>query len=108
MVSVSRFAGLPHDGHLVSVNDGSLLSGLPVPSGTTFSGSFTGSGSSRTRTPPPARDGARGDSRTRRAPVARARDSPVAQAPLHLFLAQLLLRQVGGDGVHRLLIGLAI
>src|SRR5437762_6595529 len=41
MVSVSRFAGLPHFGHLQFTNDGVLASGLPVPSGTRFSGSTT-------------------------------------------------------------------
>src|SRR5919106_3693035 len=54
IVSVSRFAGLPHDGQLVSTYDARLLSGLPVPSGTTSSGSTTGSWSSGTGTSPQA------------------------------------------------------
>ena len=51
-MSVSRFASLPHDGHLHSVNDDSLFSGLPLPSGTRSSGSFTGRSSSGTGTSP--------------------------------------------------------
>src|SRR2546423_3609407 len=42
IVSVSRFAGLPHFGHLQFRNEGVLARGLPVPSGTRFSGSTTG------------------------------------------------------------------
>src|SRR5690242_13234351 len=52
MVSVSRLAARPHDGHWVLTNSGSLLSGLPVPSGTRCSGSCTGSSSSGTGTSP--------------------------------------------------------
>jgi len=54
IVSVSRFAGLPHVGHLVSTYDARLLSGLPVPSGTTSSGSSTGRSLSGTGTSPQA------------------------------------------------------
>src|SRR5207245_11141223 len=43
MVSVSRFAALPHFGHVQLTNDGVLASGLPVPSGTRSSGRTTGS-----------------------------------------------------------------
>ncbi len=42
------------------------------------------------------------DQRDRRAPVALARDTPVAQAPGGFLLAQALGGQVGGDGVHGL------
>ena len=44
----------------------------------------------------------------RRAPVALARDAPVAQAPHHLLVAQALGAQVGGDGVGRLGVGQAV
>src|SRR3989442_15594327 len=54
MVSVSRFAALRHFGHLQFTNDGVLASGLPVPSGTRFSGRTTGSSSSGTGTSPQA------------------------------------------------------
>ena len=52
MVSVSRLAGMPHDGHFASRKAGILLSGLPLPSGTRSSGSTTGSCSSGTGTSP--------------------------------------------------------
>src|SRR5258706_3234281 len=54
MVSVSRLAALPHFGHLQSTNDGVFASGLPVPSGTRFSGSTTGRSLSGTGTSPQA------------------------------------------------------
>ena len=54
MVSVSRFAGLPQDGHFVSTKAGIFASGLPVPSGTRSSGSTTGNWSSGTGTSPQA------------------------------------------------------
>ena len=54
MVSVSRRASEPHFGHLHWKNEGVLPSGLPVPSGTRSSGSFTGSWSSGTGTTPQA------------------------------------------------------
>ena len=41
------------------------------------------------------------DDRDRRAPVALARDAPVAQAPRHLLLAQAFGLEVGRDGVDR-------
>jgi hypothetical protein len=40
------------------------------------------------------------DDGDRAAPVALARDAPVAQAPLHLLFTDALGCQVGGDGVH--------
>src|SRR5690606_16878047 len=43
-----------------------------------------------------------------RAPVALARDTPVAQAPGGLFFAQAARRQVGGDGVDGFAVGQAI
>src|SRR6266851_9860812 len=52
MVSVSRFAGLPHFGHERLTKDGVFASGLPVPSGTRSSGSTTGSSLSGTGTSP--------------------------------------------------------
>ena len=39
------------------------------------------------------------DDRHRAAPVALARDAPVAQAELHLLLAEILGGEVGGDGI---------
>ena len=42
--------------------------------------------------------------RDRAAPVALARDTPVAQAPLHLLLAEALRLQVGRDRVDRRLV----
>jgi hypothetical protein len=41
------------------------------------------------------------DDRDRAAPVALARNAPVAQAELHLLLAQALGGEVGGDGIDR-------
>ena len=52
IVSVSRRASLPHFGHLQARNAASFASGLPLPSGTRFSGSFTGNCSSGTGTSP--------------------------------------------------------
>ncbi len=46
--------------------------------------------------------------RDRAAPVALARDAPVAQAPLHLLVAQAFGAQVGRDGLHRRLVGQAV
>ena len=48
------------------------------------------------------------DDRDGAAPVALARDPPVAQPPLHLFFAQFLLCQAGGDGIDRLLVRQAV
>ncbi len=42
------------------------------------------------------------DDGDRAAPVALARDAPVAQAELHFLFAQAFCGEVGGDGVHRL------
>jgi len=42
--------------------------------------------------------------RNRRAPVALARDTPVAQPPLHLFFSEAFRFQVLGDRVNRLLV----
>ena len=42
IVSVSRRAGLPHDGQRQARNFSLLSSGLPLPSGTRSSGSTTG------------------------------------------------------------------
>src|SRR5260221_123928 len=47
-------AALPHFGHVQSTNDGVFASGLPVPSGTRFSGSTTGRSLSGTGTSPQA------------------------------------------------------
>jgi hypothetical protein len=52
MVSVSRRASAPQAGHLQRQNDGSLASGLPLPSGTRCSGSTTGNCASGTGTSP--------------------------------------------------------
>jgi hypothetical protein len=76
-----------------------LLSGLPEPSGTQSSGSTTGNWSSGTGTSPHFAV----DERDRAAPVALARDAPVAQAPGDLLVAEPLGLEVGGDGVDRLL-----
>src|SRR5579859_2694900 len=54
MVSVSRFAGLPHFGQGVFRKSARLFNGLPLPSGTQSSGSTTGSWSSGTGTSPHA------------------------------------------------------
>src|SRR6185437_8977800 len=48
------------------------------------------------------------DDRNRRAPVALAGNSPVTQPPLDLLLAELQSCQIGGDGVHGLLVTLAV
>src|SRR5712691_10141352 len=42
--------------------------------------------------------------RDRRAPVALARNAPVAKAPGDLFVAEAFRLEVGGDGVHRRLV----
>ena len=68
-------------------NPARRLSGLPVPSGTQSSGSTTGSCSSGTGTSPQAAQWMRGIGR---APVALARDAPVAQPLLHALVAQPL------------------
>ncbi len=53
MVSVSRWAGPPHLGHLTLTNSGTLASGdLPSPVSATWSGSTTGNWSSGTGTTP--------------------------------------------------------
>ena len=48
------------------------------------------------------------DDRDRAAPVALAADTPIAQAPLHLFVAQPAGGQVSGDRIDRLGIALAV
>jgi hypothetical protein len=73
-----------------------LASGEPAPVISTFSGSTTGSWSSGTGTSPQV---FAVDDRDRAAPVALAGNAPVAQAELHLLVAQALGGEVGGDGV---------
>ncbi len=46
--------------------------------------------------------------RDRAAPIALARDAPVAQAEVSLLLAQSQGRQIGGDGIDGVVIGQAI
>ena len=83
MVSVSRRAGLPHCGQATCFQVGWRSSGLPGWSKSTSSGSVTG------RSAVGHRHHAAGlavDHRDRAAPVALARDAPVAQAEIHLPL----------------------
>ena len=78
-----------------------LLSGLPVPSGTRSSGSTHRQLLVGHRHVAALRAV---DDRDRAAPVALARDAPVAQAPVHLLLARALRLQIGGDRIDRLLV----
>jgi hypothetical protein len=73
-----------------------LASGEPAPVISTFSGSTTGNWSSGTGTSPQV---FAVDDRDRAAPVALAGNAPVAQAELHLLVAEFLGGEVGGDGV---------
>ena len=88
IVSVSRRAAPPHFGHLHLEERGRLverIAGAVRHAGPRAA--RTGSCSSGTGTSPHV--GAM-DDRDRAAPVALARDAPVAQAPLHLLLAEAL------------------
>ena len=102
-LALRRLAALA--GRRVSTKSARFASGLPLPSGTQSSGSTTGRSFSGTGTSPQ-----RGavDDRDRRAPVALARDAPVAQAVRRLLLAQALGREVGGDRVDGGVVGEAV
>ena len=84
IVSASRRAGLPHFGQVVFTNDGTFASGgSPLPVSTAWvsmSGSRTGSWSSGTGTPLRSGRTLAVDDGDRRAPVALAREAPVALA----------------------------
>ena len=91
MVSVSRRAGLPHCGQATCFQVGWRSSGLPGTSNDTSSGSDNRQLVLRHRHDAA---GLAMDDRDRAAPVALARDAPVAQAEIHLALGD---RPVAAD-----------
>ena len=105
MVSVSRRAGPSHLGHLTFFQVGWRSSGLPGLSKVTSSGSVTGKSFSGTGTVPHV---VAVDDRDRTAPIALARNAPVAQAIIDLALrhrtvaARVFLQPLGDLFLRRL------
>src|ERR1700739_3062260 len=94
IVSVSRRASRPQRGQSTLKNARQWFSGLPLPSGTRSSGSPTGRAGFGTRYRAAV---VAVNDRDRRAPVALARNAPVAQTVLHLLESKPARLQVGCD-----------
>ncbi len=100
IVSVSRLAGPPHDGQSTLTQSSTAASGdLPFGLYSVTSGSSTGRSASGTGTVPHC--GAV-DDRNRAAPVALARDEPVAQAIVDGGMALALAVEPADDRLQRL------
>jgi hypothetical protein len=98
MVSVSRLAGLPHLGQAQSTKSGALRQRIAGAVGYAI---FRQLDRQLVVGHRHRAAGVAMDQRNRAAPVALARNAPVAQAVLHLGVTEVLCIQVGGDGGDR-------